>query len=389
MANTLTITSLAENIFRARDKVARELTGFVGSVMINSDTAGVSKNGTVTSFKTGKPTLNTSYTPAMTIPAADDQTVEADSLQLTEVANVKIPLTGEDARKLENTAGQAVIDDMFAQAIRQAVNAIEVHVGTVAKNGSSRAYGTAGTTPFASDHKPVNFVRQILADNGCPLDGQVSLVMDTLAGTNLRNLSNLYQVNTAGNDSLLRQGVLQDISGIMLKESAGIATHTKGTLAGSPTSNSAGFLVGATSITLTAAGTGTIVTGDALSIANDTGNVYIVQTGDTDVSDGGTIVINAPGLRKATGASARALTLAANYTANVAFHKSAIELAMRPPAQPAGGDAAVDRMTIYDDKTGLVFEAAIYKGYGMQMIDITVFYKAKVWKPEFVATLLG
>lgn len=388
MSNTLTITSLAENIFRARDKVARELTGFIGSVMINSDTQGVSINGTVTSFKTGKPTLNTSYTPSMTIPAGDDQTVAADSLQLTEVANVKIPLTGETARQLENTAGQAVIDDMFAQAIRSAVNAIEAHVGTVAKNGASRAVGTAGTTPFASDHKLINSVRQILVDNGTPMDGQVSMVMNTLAGTNLRNLSNLYQVNTNGNDSLLRQGVLQDISGIMLKESAGVASHTKGTLGGSPTSAVAGFAVGATDITLTAAGTGTIVAGDALSFAADS-NVYVVKTGDTDVSDGGTVVLNAPGLRQATGAATRALSVAANYTANVAFHKSAIELALRPPAQPAGGDAAVDRMTVSDDKTGLVFEVAIYKGYGMQMVDITVFYKAKVWKPEFVATLLG
>jgi hypothetical protein len=62
---------------------------------------------------------------------------------------------------------------------------------------------------------------------------------------------------------------------------------------------------------------------------------------------------------------------------------------MRPPAQPYGGDAAVDRMTIADDKTGLVFEAALYKGYGMNMLELTCFYKAKVWKPEFVATLLG
>lgn len=388
MANTLNISSLTENIFRARDKVARELTGFIGSVMINSGSDGVSIGGTVTSLRTAQPQLNTSYTPSMTIPAGDDNTVTADSMQLAQVANVKIPFTGENAKQLENTAGQAVIDDLFAQAIRTAVNAMETHVGTVAKNGASRATGTAGTTPFATNHNAVNAVRQILVDNGCGFDGQVSLVMNTLAGTNIRNLSNLYKVSESGNSDLLRQGTLQDISGIMLKESAGVATHTKGTLAGSPTSAAAGFLAGDTSIALTAAGTGTIVAGDALSLATDS-NVYIVKSGDADVSNGGTVVLNAPGLRQATGASARALTLAANYSANVALHKSAIELAMRPPAQPSGGDAAVDRMTVSDDKTGLVFEVALYKGYGMVMFDITVFYQAKVWKPEFVATLMG
>jgi len=46
-------------------------------------------------------------------------------------------------------------------------------------------------------------------------------------------------------------------------------------------------------------------------------------------------------------------------------------------------------MTLSDDVSGLVFEVAQYKGYGMGMFDITVFYQAKVWKPEFVATLMG
>jgi hypothetical protein len=387
MPNTLTISALAENIFRARDKVARELTGFLGSVMVNSGTDGVSINGTVSSFRTSQPTLNTSYTPAMTIPTGDDQTVDTETMQLSQVANVKIPFTGENAKQLENTAGQAVIDDMFAQAIRTAVNAIESHCATVAKNGASRATGTAGTTPFASNHNSVNAIRQILADNGAPLDGQVSLVMNTLAGTNLRNLSNLYKVNEGGSDSLLRQGVLQDISGIMLKESAGIATHTKGTAA-SATTNNAGYALGATTLTLASVGTGTLLAGDCVTFAGDT-NIYVAKTGDADVSNGGTLVLNRPGIQLAMSAATKAITVGNSYTANVAFHKSAIELAMRPPAQPKGGDAAVDRMTISDEKTGLVFEVALYKGYGMVMFDITVFYQAKVWKPEFVATLLG
>ena len=142
-------------------------------------------------------------------------------------------------------------------------------------------------------------------------------------------------------------------------------------------------------MTLSSAGTGTIVAGDALSIANDTGNVYIVNTGDTDVSDGGTLVIAKPGLRKATGASTRALTIAADYTANVIFHRSAIELVVRPPAMPDGGDMAEDRMTVLDPNSGLVFEVALYKGYGMNLMEVVTYYQAKVWKSEMVATLLG
>ena len=73
----------------------------------------------------------------------------------------------------------------------------------------------------------------------------------------------------------------------------------------------------------------------------------------------------------------------------MAFHRAACELVVRPPAQPLGGDAAVDRLTVQDPFSGLVYDIGVYKGYGKSMFDITTFYAAKVWKPNFVATLLG
>lgn len=390
MANTLTITSLTENIFRARDMVAAEPNGFIQSVLVNSGSEGVSIGGTVNSHVTAQGTLNTSYTPSMTIPSGDDQTVTTETMTIGQVANYRIPITGEVLKQIGNTSGQPLLDDLFAQGFRTIRNAIESHCGTVIKNGSSRATGTAGTNPFATNFNPLADLRKILVDNGTPIsDGQLNLVIDTTAGTKFRQISSLYKVNEAGDSGLLRRGEITNLLGFSIKESAGVAAHTIGTLAGSPTITNANFGVGVATLTLSSAGTGTIVAGDALSIANDTSNVYIVRTGDADVSNGGTLVLNAPGLRKATGASTRALTIAAAYTGNVGFHRNAVELVMRPPSQPYGGDAAVDRMTVVDDATGLVFEIAQYKGYGMAMFDITCLYQAKVWKPEFVATLLG
>jgi len=68
----------------------------------------------------------------------------------------------------------------------------------------------------------------------------------------------------------------------------------------------------------------------------------------TGVAAPGTIVIAEPGLRE-TIANTTAVTIAAAYAANSAFHRSAIELVMRPPALPPNGDIAVERMTISDD----------------------------------------
>ena len=389
MSNTLTISDFAENIYRAKDTVAREMVGFIPSVLVNSDDVPVSINGNINSFTTAQPTVNTSITPAMTIPAADDATISQVTMTIGQTANVRYPMVGEVWTKLNNTIGaQKALDDLIAQAIRAIVNSIESYVATVAYKGSSRAVGTAGTTPFASNHALIPQVHQILHDNGCPNDGQKSLVINSSAGTNLRNLSNIYKVNESGSAETLRRGVLLDIDGLMIRQSAGVVTHTKGAGTGYLINNASTEAIGQTTLTLD---TGTVNTtgikaGDIITHASDSANKYVVKTGLTATS--GDIVINAPGLKIAA-ADNDAITVGNSYTANLAFHRNAIELAMRPPNDPPGGDAALDKMVVKDSVSGLVFEVAIYRGYKMNMLDITTYYDAKVWKPEFVATLIG
>jgi hypothetical protein len=113
--------------------------------------------------------------------------------------------------------------------------------------------------------------------------------MDTTAGASLRSLSTLFKVNEAGTDQLLRQGIINELQGFMLKESAQIGVVTKGTGAGYTSVGTAGFAVGTTSIPLIT-GTGTVLAGDVVTFAGDT-NKYVVATG---VAAPGTIVLAAP-----------------------------------------------------------------------------------------------
>ena len=161
----------------------------------------------------------------------------------------------------------------------------------------------------------------------------------------------------------MRKGQLFDLHGLAIRESAQIVSLTVGTGA-SATTNNAGYAIGATTITLASAGTGTIVAGDVITFAGDT-NKYVVKTGDSDVSNGGTIVLAAPGLRKAIAASTTAITVVASSAMQMAFHRSALVLLNR--AIPAGNrDMAVDRMQVADPATGLMFEIAAYLGYHAQ-----------------------
>jgi len=391
MANTL--TDLAADIYKAADIVGRELVGVIPSVTVNGGAQEAALNDTVRASFTREATLVTT-TPSMTIPEGTDQIVDNKTMTLDTAKSVQIPWTGEDIKHVSNGVGfDTVYGDQIRQAMRALTNQMESDLATTIYKNASRAFGTAGDTPFSSNFNEVAKMRQILVDNGMPTDDRmVSLVMNTNAGANLRNNATLQSADSAGNDQLLRQGTLLDLQGLMMKESAQIKTHTAGTGA-SATTDAAGYAVGATTITLASAGTGTILAGDVITFAGDT-NKYVVTSGNADVSSGGTITIGAPGLRVAIGASATAITVVKDattldYTANLAFHRSAVELAVRPMAVPPGGDAATDMMTIQDPRSGLVYQIATYKGYKKSMFEVSALWGYKVWKPEFCATLIG
>ena len=185
----------------------------------------------------------------------------------------------------------------------------------------------------------------------------------------------------------LRQGEFLDIHNSSLKESAQAVDHVTGTGAAATTDN-AGYAVGATAITLAAAGTGTVITGDVITFAGDA-NSYFVVSGDTDVSGGGSITLAAPGLRIALAAAATAITLSADYSASVGFSANALHLVARPPALPKEGDAALDRMMITDPRSGMVYEMSIYAGYRKIMAEIALAWGVKATKREHLAMLMG
>jgi hypothetical protein len=381
MANVL--SNLAADIFKAADIVGREQVGFIPSVTINStESVRAAKGDTIRSAFTRQATVSTTYTPAMALPEPTYQTVDSKTFSINNYAEVDIPFTGEDIKHLSNGAGfETVYGDQVAQAMRAITNKIEQYVGVVAKNGSNRAFGTAATTPFGSNFNEVAEIRKILVDSGTPLDGRSSLVINSTAGVKLRNLAQLQKANEAGGSQLLRQGTLLDLQGLMFKESAGVASHTIGTGASYITNGT--FVVGDTTIAIDG-GTGTVLAGDVVTFAGDT-NKYVVAT----ALAAGSLVLAGSGLRQ-TLADGVAMTVGAAYTGNIAFHQAAIELVCRPVAgRGVGQDAAIDSMTVQDPVSGLVYDISVYAGNMMKNIKVSCLYDAKVWKPEFVATLLG
>jgi hypothetical protein len=380
MANVL--TDLAADLYKAADVVGRELTGVISSSTINGNgSERVALNDVVRSHFTRSATA-IDNAPSMTIPEGTDQTVDSKTLSITKSRGVQIPWTGEDIRHVNNGSGfETIYGDQIRQAMRALTNEIEIDLATSAYLGASRAFGTAGTTPFGSNFDEVAELRKILVDNGAPMN-DVTMVLNTAAGTKLRNLAQLQKANENGTTELLRNGVLLDLQGIMLKESAGIQLPAVGTGASYLVNNAGGYAIGATAITVDG-GTGTILAGDIVTFAGDT-NKYVVASALAS----NVVTLAATGLRKAAADNA-AITVTAASTRNVVFHRAALELAIRAPAMPNGGDAAVDAMTIQDPYSGLVFEVRAYKGFQKAMFNVSAAWGTKLWKPEFAAVLLG
>jgi len=389
-ANTL--TALIPDIYAALNVVSRELVGFIPSAMRAPGVERAAVGQSVRIPSVGVQTAQDNV-PAMQVPTPPDNTYSTGSMAITKSRLVPFGFTGEEQRAL-NTGGPGYLTArgmIIAEALRTLTNEIERDLAVEASANASRAYGTAGTTPFGSATELADLaqVKKILDDNGAPDGGMRSMVLNTSAGANLITVKNLTRVNEAGTQMTLRQGELLDIFNFSIKQTGQAVSHTKGTAA-APTTNAAGYAVGATVINLAAASTGTITPGDVIQCAGDP-NKYMVAPngGDTDVSNGGVITIAKPGLLQAIPAAATLITLANTYSANVGFSMNALQVAMRPPATPEEGDLAVDRMLITDPRSGVTFEFAIYLGFGMVRYQVALAWGVKAVKPEHIALLLG
>lgn len=382
MANT--ITNLIPTLYAALDIVSRELVGCISAVSRNSTVERVALGQTV-NVPVAPPIVGGDITPGQLPPDDGDATFGNVTMTISKSRYWPVRWTGEERLAVsESGLKDNVVTQQFAQALRAACNEIELDLANLHINGS-RAFGTAATTPFgtAGDLSDLSQSKKILEDNGAPMT-DLQFVLGTSAKANLGGKQSvLFKVNESGTDQLLRRGIIGQLEGFDMHASGQTRTFTKGTGA-AYTSTAAGFPIGTTSIPIIT-GTGTILVGDALTFAGDT-NIYMVQTG---VAAPGTIILQEPGLRVALPAVATALTLIANSARNMAFSRSAIQLATRMPALPDGGDSADDRMSITDPVSGLTFEVSLYRLYRRVKYEIAIAWGVKTIAPRHTMVLLG
>lgn len=384
-ANTL--TGLIPTLYKVADRVLREQIGFIPSVYLDPSANQAAKDQNITYPIV--PSMSASdITPAAVPTEPSGQTISYGTMTINKSRKVPFHWSGEEEASIDGIYDNVKMSQL-EQAFRTLVNEVETDLFTAAKGGASRAYGTAGTTPFATaaDLTDIAQVGKILKDNGAWVPGEMSMVLNSTTGAQIRGKqSSLFKVNEAGDASLLREAVLGKLEGFNLRESAQIVSHTKGTGTGYKVNNGAGYAIGSTTIAVAGTGsTGTILAGDILTntkTGRDT-NKYVVKT----ALAAGSLVLANPGNRVAW-VDADPVAVGNSYTGNFAFERNAIHLLTRTPKLPKEG-ALGEHEVITDPYSGISFLVSMYPGYHEVIFEVGLCWGVKAVKSEAIATLLG
>ena len=376
MANNLSV--LAPTLFSVAQEVSNEPFGVVSSINANFSDRGVAIGDRVTVPVAPTRSADT-YSPAMTASAGANATAEAVQVEITANRMVSWNLTGEQIRSLENGGNfDEWVRQLIAQGMRTLRNEAERDAALAIKVGASRAVGTAGTNPFATNLNPLVDVRKILQDNGAPL-ADLQLCIDSSAGAAARKLGIIQQADQAGTAEERRQGVLLRQFGFTIRESAGILAHTPGTASSRVTS---GEVAAGGRDFVFSGGSGTLVAGDIIGFNADTANRYVVGTGS---GAGTSFSINRPGTR-ITIPTANAITPFASYVPNLAFERNAVVGVMRPPLIP--NSPLIQQLPISDGQ-GMTYLLAQVVGDGMITWRLHLAWGFKAVQPEHIAILAG
>jgi len=381
-----TLTALAPTLFSAAQVVSGEPAGVLDAINTTWDDKGVAKGDSV--IVPYAPVQATDdFAASNVLPAGDDNTAAVVSVKITQSKKTKpMVLTGEQIRSLENGGNyQEWVRQWAEQSMRSLRNLAEADAAEYIKQGASRAVGSAGTTPFATDLDLIVDVKRILRDNGAPF-ADPQLVIDSAAAANLQKLGIYQQAYAAGSDEERRSGLYKPQFGFQLRDSAGIVQHVKGTLTSTTSDTGTASPIGTLAINCdtNTSDTNTVKAGDIITWAGDA-NKYVISTAIASAADEMDIVLNRPGLRIALADSVSG-TLGASYTPSLAFERSAVVGIMRPPLMPA--NPSIKTMLV-SDRFGHSYLMVEIAQYGQIVWEMHLAYGFKVVQPEHVALILG
>ena len=377
------LTGLIPILYTALFLVSRELVGFIPATSRNMTADNAALNQIVRVPVTPE-TENQDITPG-TPPANGGTDFDYVDMAITKNKIAKpIVWNGDEQISVGNNLNQMMVNQ-YAQAMRSLVNEVERDVcreGAIGAVMAGNVYGVAGSTPFSANLNDLAQVKKLQDDLGTPL-GDRHLIINTSTGAALRSLQMLTSAAHSGETDMLRRGILNDLMGYAIRESAGFMPIEPGTQIS--ITLSANAPKGANTIAVTAL-TGTLNIGAVIVIA---GKYYTL----TAPAIAGATTLNISPAIVADVSSGVIATVLSAYMPNIAFSRDFIYLATRQPAMPQqankAGGTLLDMMALTDPVSGLTFQVCLFDRYRQIAIEIGLSWGVKAINKRHAVLLLG
>lgn len=307
--------------------------------------------------------------------STQDVSESSVAVSLDKIADVSVAITSKQMTLNIEDFGTQVLDgamNAIAQKIDSDLHALHVDIPYF--------YGTAGTTPSAVSD--VTGVRKVLNANKVPMQMR-NLVMDEDADAKFLELEAFRAVDKTGATAALREASLGRLFGFDNYMSQNVETFDTGVTAATAVAVDGAVASGATSMDIDATTlTGTIKKGTLFTVAGNTQQFTV--TADATAATNAATVSFYPAT---TGFDDDAVvTLIADHTANLAFHKNAFAFVNRPMALPSGG--ADGYQTSFE---GLSIR--VTQDYSIstktETMSFDILYGVKTLYPELAAKLIG
>lgn len=373
MANTL--TAIIPSVIRAMQSVSRSTGALFNAINTDVGADQVGKGQAITLPINGSISA-TDVTPGPTPPAFVDQTLTSNTLTLSEQKAGKFHLTSEERAKI--SANAEYVPRGIEQAIKAVVNAANDYAYQIAYQGAGYAFGTAGTTPFASNPDILLDVWKSLMDDDYAPNEDLWGIVSTAAWAAAGKLDQFQKANEAPAGVDFSRNSIGMLSNFMMGFDQRLTQVTAGTGASYLVNGAASE--GDSTVTVDT-GSGTILAGDIITFAADTTNKYVATS-----FAGNVITLNRPLLADIP--DNNAVTVAAASVRNIFCHKDAIRMGFRPSASDEL-DVADDATVVTDPVSGLSLRLALYKGYHGGQYEVSAVYGGVVDRKAWLRVLLG
>ena len=288
------------------------------------------------------------------------------------------PIAFTDKERLET------IDESVNMAIDAAIDALAERVNASIFGLYKEVYefvGTPGQTPFQTDYKLATAARKILNRNKAPLANR-RLVIDPDAEENATNLAQFADSSFSSDNGVIIEGEIGRKVGFDWIMDQQVPTHVAGTLSDGTVSGN--HAAGATTVTIASTAGGTLKAGDIITFAGHEQTYAVV--GDVTISASGSAAVQITPALQAPVAASSAVTLKGTHVVNLAFHRDAFAIAIRPFRQPAS-DARV--LTMVDPQTNLPLRLEVSRQNKQDYWSFDLLWGVKAVRPELAVRIAG